>query len=195
MKVLMATILLLAAQMADAAAGEAVPSAPGEAAGGAFASSRLQLSAVTLVDQHGREQPYPWGVGEKGLLVMTFGYAGCQAFCPMGNAVMARLQAELGADIPARVRLVSVSIDPRNDTPEVLRETAARFGAHEDWLWLTGDSSAVDRLLRSAAVKNGDPARHEPVFLVGDPRSGRFYRSQSLPTAAELLKVIRSFPQ
>lgn len=163
--------------------------------GGEFAGRRLQLADVTLVDQNGRQQPYPWGVAEHGLLVMTFGYTSCESFCPLGNAVMAQLQNALAADIPHKVRLVTVSIDPQTDTPEVLRKTAARFGAHDDWLWLTGDTAAVDRLLRSAAVKTRDPAQHDPVFLVGDPRSGRFYRSQSMPSAAELLKVVRSFTQ
>ena len=163
--------------------------------GGEFAGSRLQLADVTLVDQNGQQRPYPWGVAEHGLLVMTFGYTSCESICPLGNAVMAQLQSELAADMPHKVRLITVSIDPQTDTPEVLRKTAARFGASDDWLWLTGDAAVVDRLLRSAAVKTRDPAQHDPVFLVGDPRSGRFYRSQSMPSAAELLKVIRSFAQ
>ncbi|SMF60898.1 protein SCO1/2 [Xaviernesmea oryzae] len=168
---------------------------PLAAEGGVFQGGSLHLAKVTLTDQNGHERPYPWGVAEKGLLVMTFGYTTCESLCPLGNAVMAQLEAHLGSETPSKVRLVSVTIDPETDTPDVLRETSADFGASDDWFWLTGDRETINRLLRSAAIKTGDPELHDPVFLVGDPRSGRFYRSQSMPTADELMKIIRSFPR
>ena len=42
--------------------------------------------------------------------------------------------------LPKEVRLVSFSVDPYNDTPEVLTEYAKRYNADpERWLFLTGD--------------------------------------------------------
>jgi protein SCO1/2/putative membrane protein len=46
---------------------------------------------------------------------------------------MARLQAELPADSP--VRLVSITVDPEYDTPEVLTDFARRYGADPDRWW------------------------------------------------------------
>ena len=46
------------------------------------------------------------------------------------------------------VRLVSITVDPENDTPDVLKKYAARFGASADrWLFLTGEKSAVRALI------------------------------------------------
>ena len=44
------------------------------------------------------------------------------------------------------VRLVSVSIDPAKDTPEVLQQYAAKFGADAQWLFLTGEKAAIHAL-------------------------------------------------
>ena len=59
---------------------------------------------------------------------------------------MARLQKQLG-DQPG-VRLVSISVDPKHDTPAVLKDYAGRFGADpERWLFLTGEQDDVYRLV------------------------------------------------
>jgi len=65
--------------------------------------------------------------------------------CPIMSTRMAELQHELPADSP--LRLVSITVDPGHDTPEVLREYASRYDADpERWTFLTGDPEAVYRL-------------------------------------------------
>jgi protein SCO1/2 len=60
---------------------------------------------------------------------------------------MSRIQKAL-ADEP-EVRFVSFSVDPENDTPQVLTEYAKRFNADsERWLFLTGDKTALYRLIK-----------------------------------------------
>jgi protein SCO1/2 len=59
---------------------------------------------------------------------------------------MAGLQRKLGGR--EGVRLVSFSVDPQHDTPKVLREYAARYGADPSrWLFLTGDWEAMRDLV------------------------------------------------
>ncbi|MCA9938422.1 MAG: SCO family protein [Anaerolineales bacterium] len=80
------------------------------------------------------------------IAVYNFTYTNCVSPCPDTDAVMQGVQARLGevdtGGIP--VTLVTVSFDPRRDTPERLREYAARLrGEDENWHFLTG---APDRL-------------------------------------------------
>jgi cytochrome oxidase Cu insertion factor (SCO1/SenC/PrrC family) len=97
----------------------------------------------SLVDQAG--EPFtredlagaPW--------LADFIFTTCAGVCPIMSTQMARLQHEIPEDSP--LRLVSVSVDPGHDTPEVLREYAARYDADlERWTFLTGDPAAVYRL-------------------------------------------------
>lgn len=77
--------------------------------------------------------------------IANFIYTHCTETCPLQTAQMARLQADLGGG--GDVRLVSITVDPEQDTPEVLAEYARGYGADsERWLFLTGEKAAIYRL-------------------------------------------------
>ena len=77
--------------------------------------------------------------------IVDFFYTECPDTCPLQSANMARLQDAL-AQAPD-VRLVSISVDPEHDTPEVLAAYATRYGADPHrWLFLTGAKDAIYRL-------------------------------------------------
>src|SRR5262249_53802425 len=79
--------------------------------------------------------------------VADFVFTHCPDFCPALTARMAGLQKTLARpDDP--VRLVSFTVDPAHDTPEVLREYATRAGAGPAWLFLTGPRTDVATLLK-----------------------------------------------
>lgn len=92
--------------------------------------------------------------------VASFIFTRCHETCPMVTGVMARLRAEL----PKEVRLVSISVDPRHDRPEVLQEYAKNQGADsESWWFLTGPREEVYRLVRDgfklSVAENPDPEK------------------------------------
>lgn len=152
-----------------------------------FRRERLRLPDVELIDQNG--QAHRLGDGAlQGLLVITFAYTTCGSICPIGNEVMAQVDTTLGPDAPAR--LVTITIDPTNDTPAVMRRAAREMGASDNWLWLTGDPAGIERLLGALGARPAELFLHDPLFLVGDPATGRLHRSQSLPMAQELLDLL-----
>ncbi|MGD9863605.1 MAG: SCO family protein [Pseudodonghicola sp.] len=160
------------------------------AARGDFALERLAVPQVTLIDQYAREQPFRGPLTEGRLLVINFNYTTCESICPIGNDVMAQLDALLPSEAP--VRLMSITIDPGRDTPAHMRKAADSFGASDRWAWLTGNPAEVTRLLAAFDADAANIALHDPVFLVGDLGSQRFYRSQSMPAAEELAALVRA---
>jgi cytochrome oxidase Cu insertion factor (SCO1/SenC/PrrC family) len=75
--------------------------------------------------------------------VADFIFTHCAGSCPTMSTNMQKLQGKL----PKEIRLVSFSVDPYNDTPEVLTEYAKRYDADpERWLFLTGEPGAVQKL-------------------------------------------------
>lgn len=81
--------------------------------------------------------------------VVNLFYATCPARCPLQTQHIAQLQdllkkKDLTAD---KVMLLSITVDPANDTPAVLREYANKFKADPDqWLFLTGDFDYLARV-------------------------------------------------
>ena len=80
------------------------------------------------------------------ILAVSFLFTSCGATCPEVSRHMAQIQA-LVTNQPD-VRLVSLTVDPRSDTPPVLAKWGVRYGADTNtWLLLTGEKPALHELI------------------------------------------------
>ncbi len=89
--------------------------------------------------------------------IASFIFTRCAGTCPKVVNQLRVLQDRL-ADVP--VRFVSFSVQPENDTPEVLARYAKNLGADEaKWLFLTGDKQVIDRLITTGFMQYVAPSR------------------------------------
>ncbi|MGH7702046.1 MAG: SCO family protein [Gemmatimonadales bacterium] len=103
--------------------------------------------------------------------VASFVFTHCTDICPRVTREMARLRDSLQADrlLGQQVRLVSFSVDPARDTPEVLREYAGRYGGSpaREWAFLTGDPpEMVQRLIEQGFHLAATPLPAGPADTV-----------------------------
>ena len=126
--------------------------------------------------------------------VIDFFFTRCPGPCPMMNSKLAEISKELKK--AKDVRLVSLSIDPEHDTPEVLKEYASRFNADPNrWIFLTGPKDQVDAfttkgMFQALSTDPSNPANtvHSTRFLVID-REGkiRIFRKLDEPELVQKL--------
>jgi protein SCO1/2 len=86
-------------------------------------------------------------------VAVTFAYTRCPVAtaCPMTMTKFAKIDAALAKK--SWGELLSITVDPQNDTPEVLRDFASRIGADpKRWKFLTGEPKAVARAAESFGV-------------------------------------------
>tara|TARA_R110002073_G_scaffold40547_5_gene115310 strand:- start:468995 stop:469684 length:690 start_codon:yes stop_codon:yes gene_type:complete len=77
--------------------------------------------------------------------VAEFFFTTCPSICPIMNRNMLKLQKEFGDN--DNFGIASFTIDPKNDTPIVLKEYAEEYGVTSlNWHMLTGDISAIYEL-------------------------------------------------
>lgn len=118
-----------------------------------FSLTECHGQIVTKADLLGK----PW--------LACFIFTRCAGPCPRVSEQMQLLQRRLtGID----ARLVSITVDPDNDTPEVLRTYAEIYKANpERWWFLTGDKEVIHRLVRRSfrMIVEDDP-RQTPGFEV-----------------------------
>lgn len=123
--------------------------------------------------------------------IASFIFTRCSGQCPMVSARVAALQK----DLPATARLVSFSVDPAYDTPAILKDYAARFGARpERWIFLTGDPALLRQVQTDLKVWNGQEQEMHTLRLIlmdenGDARG--YYDSQDAAATARLRKDLR----
>src|SRR5215467_16285041 len=83
--------------------------------------------------------------------VADFIYTNCKDTCPLQTAEMAKLQEQWQKQWNDRqnLKLVSFSVDPDHDTPQVLARYAENFKADQDrWLFLTGEKEQITQLVQ-----------------------------------------------
>jgi protein SCO1 len=103
-----------------------------------------QLVNFSLTDRTGRNVTQSELTGK--ILVVDFLYTSCSLTCPVVNRCMAQIQ-QLTTNQPD-VKLISLTVDPRDDTVESLAKYGERFGADTNrWLLLTGEKTALYDLI------------------------------------------------
>jgi len=79
-------------------------------------------------------------------VVLTFIYTRCPLpnFCPMMSKNFAELQQRLTKEFAGKYHLLSITMDPDFDRPEVLKEYASRYEANSaDWSFATGTPDQI----------------------------------------------------
>jgi protein SCO1/2 len=134
--------------------------------------------------------------------VADFIFTRCGASCPMMTQRLARLEGELPEDLG--VRLVSFTVDPEYDTPEVLQRYAESFGAPGRWLFLTGRREEVHRLSiegfklavddsPAVAASAEEPILHSTRFVLvdGEGRIRGYYEAFDEESVERLARDVR----
>jgi protein SCO1/2 len=153
----------------------------------------------TLVDQDGRRLTR--ADLDRQLTVLTFIFTRCPVpeFCPAMSQRFAFLQREILEDekLRARTRLLSVTLDPEFDRPEVLRAYGEAMGANfATWRFATGEPAEAKALAKAFAIFsefNGTTIDHTLcTALIGpDDRVIELWRGNGWKTA-EVLAALRS---
>ncbi len=103
--------------------------------------------------------------------VYDFIFTNCAGTCPMMTATMRRITSKVEKDAP--VRFVSISVDPRRDTPAALRTYAAKVRNDPRWVFLTGDGKTITDLSvngfkLAASGSTTDSILHSSKFAIAD---------------------------
>jgi len=151
------------------------------------------IGDFTLTDQNG--ETFDGGAKLAGnVWVADFFFTTCTGPCPRMSAWMSRLQEDL-ADIP-NLRLVSFTVDPANDTPEVLDAYARRYRAEQGrWFLLTGPQATLEDLMRERFLL-GDldvSLTHSTRFVLVDAEGvvRGYYRSAETEQMQKLIADTR----
>jgi protein SCO1 len=108
-----------------------------------------QLVAFNLTDRSGRSVTQADVAGK--ILIVNFVFTSCSLSCRAVNDRMEEIQ-RLVADM-SDVQLVSLTVDPRTDTPSVLAKFANSFHADTNrWLFLTGNKPELYDLIETSFI-------------------------------------------
>jgi protein SCO1/2 len=163
-----------------------VQSLEGQAAG-----VRLQIPDVELINQDGQQVRFASDVIKDRVAVIDTVFTTCTTICPVMGSNYARLAKTLKDRLGRNVIMVSVSVDPLNDTPSQLKAWSAKFYTGPGWILLTGSKPQIDLLLKSLGLFTPERQDHQSTVLIGSKATG-WMRASALASADKWLKIIDS---
>ncbi len=123
--------------------------------------------------------------------VVDFIFTRCAGACPVMSTRMADIQSKFSGD--PHIQLVSCTVDPENDTPDVLAGYATSFNAIKGkWVFLTGTKGAIAKLSDGfhLDLQVDDTIVHSQKFILVDARGAirGYYDSEDDEATARLLR-------
>jgi protein SCO1/2 len=145
---------------------------------------------VTLVRDDGQQVSLPAELDDGRPVVLDFVFTSCTTICPVLSGTFTRLQEKLG-EAGGWFHLVSISIDPEQDTPERLRAYAQRFHAGPRWQHYTGTTEASVAVQKAFAAYRGDKMDHTPVTFLRAAPGQPWVRVEGFASPDELALALR----
>src|SRR6266513_913716 len=142
--------------------------------------------AVTLVRADGKSVSLPRELDDGRPVLLNFIFTTCSSICPLTSRTLEEFQRKLGREA-SQVHLMSISIDPEQDTPARLSVYARKFHAGPEWQYYTGSVAASIAAQRAFDVYRGEKMSHTPVTLLRSTPGKPWLRIEGFVTPDELV--------
>lgn len=128
-------------------------------------------------------------------VVIDLIYTHCKDECPLETAKLAQVQRVLGDRVGKDIFFYSITIDPKRDTPEVLKAYAEKFHAGPGWLFLTASQQDTDLIAKKIGLYSPNSGRdgHAPMLLLGNEATGQWVRSNALDNPRFIATMIHTY--
>jgi protein SCO1/2 len=175
---------------ATEAASAAQPAAA-PASGLRVSTSTYEVPDITMVRDDGRRVSLRAELDDGRPVLLNFVFTTCPGVCPIMSATFAAFQQRIAVQ-GEPVHMVSISIDPEQDTPARLREYARRFAAGAQWQYYTGSVEASIAAQRAFDNYRGDKMNHDPLTLMRAAPGQPWVRIAGFATGEDLVRQYRS---
>ena len=159
----------------------------------AIAAENWSLSKATfvdieVVDQSNKPLKFYDDLIKNKIVAINFVFTACTSSCSLSTAIFRQVQKKLGKQ---KQQLITVTVDPVNDTPERLLTFSKKFNAAPGWEFITGERQVISELLKNLGVYTADRDKHSTVVIVGNDTKHRWTRLYGLPQADEITSALK----
>jgi protein SCO1/2 len=153
---------------------------------------RSHFPDVTLLTQNNKQKRFYDDLIKDKVVVIQFMFANCDDLCPRTTPNLARVQRELSRRVPGKVTFLSITVDPRRDTPQVLKQYASHFDVQPGWYFLTGRQEDVDLVRRKLGVYDPENQKveHMNVLTIGNEAQARWLSMEALAKPDDITQTV-----
>lgn len=151
----------------------------------------LPVPDIEVVNQDGQHVRFNSQVVEGRIAIVTGFFTNCSSMCPITQEKLAHVAKLLGARLGKDAVIVSVSVDPENDTPARMKDWAEKFHTGPGWTLLSGNRADVDTLMKSLGLFVELRQRHQSFLMIGSAATG-WVRISSWTSSEKLARLTES---
>lgn len=149
-----------------------------------------EIPDVVVLDQDNRKLHFFRDLVQGKVVAVNFIFTTCTTICPPLTANFARIQKMTKSRGETDLQLISVSVDPENDTPERLKSYAVMFHAQPGWTFVTGDRANLEKIWKAFNINLGSKQDHPPTVAIGNEPQQVWVYASGLTTAEKLMGAI-----
>jgi protein SCO1 len=182
---------------AAAHGGHTPPQTPDSAATAAGPWGADYFPNVELTTHEGRTVRFYDDLIKGKSVAINLIFTECTDVCPLETAKLRELQRLLGERVGKDVFFYSLSIDPKNDTPPVLKAYAQKFDVAPGWVFLTGKAEDIKLVARKVGLLGARDRQtregHSTTLTIGDEPSGRWMKNSATDNPRFLAATMETF--
>ncbi|HEX2060052.1 MAG TPA: SCO family protein [Thermoanaerobaculia bacterium] len=149
------------------------------------AAESFDIPDVEVVTHEGKKVRFYSDLVKGRTVAVNFIYTNCSTICPSSGALFSALQKE-----HERVQFISISIEPKTDTPAKLAAWSKRFRSTPQWTLVTGEQADIEKLVKAFGQTTARPQDHTPLTIVGSDRTGTWQKLYGFPGPEKIGKLV-----
>jgi protein SCO1/2 len=133
------------------------------------------------------------------IVTINFMYVECEGTCPGTTSTLVEVRNRLGDRVGQDIAMLSITLQPEADTPERLRDYAARYGAGPGMTFLTGKQTDIDVLRRALGLsdernpgQDADRRQHLGILRIGNEPRDWWTACPSLSGVDQICALLKS---
>ena len=179
-----------AAHKATTATAQASPAPASAPIKSVSAKSASYFPNHTLITQDDKTVHFYDDMLKGKVVLINFMFTHCAGVCSPMTANLAKVQSYLGERVGREVSMLSISVDPANDTPATLKAYAAKHKAGPGWYFLTGKKENVDWILYKLGGYVAEPGQHSSVLIIGNEATGDWVKVHAMSSPSDIAAAV-----
>lgn len=141
---------------------------------------------VEVITHEGKKVRFYSDLVKGRTVAVNFIYTNCSTICPSSGALFSALQKE-----HERVQFISVSIEPKVDTPARLAAWSKRFRSTPRWTLVTGTQEDIEKIVKAFGQTTARPQDHTPLTIVGSDRTHEWSKLYGFPGSEKIAALVQ----
>jgi len=162
-----------------------------------------KLPDYPLINHRGEKVHFFSDLVKGRAVLISFYYTNCEGICPTTNARLSQLRKVLTPMFGRSLNILSISIDPKRDTPAKIARYASMVMSDSvdpdvpDWQFLTGEPATIEALRQFMGYVEPDPeidakpSSHSGVIVIGNQATGRWAAAPSAASMDQTVSLIQ----